>query len=95
MYVSSGKHLFYQGLAISYTGVMRKQRHCRETTPVSTLPEIMGLRGEKKAHHCEQPFSPGHCAEQTEEEQEEYSCTQLSPGALPVGLQKVSLLQQY
>lgn len=52
----------------------------------------MGLRGEKKAHHCEQQFSPGHCAEQTEEEQEEYSCTQLSPGALPVGLRKVSLL---
>lgn len=55
----------------------------------------MGLRGEKKkkkAHHCEQQFSPGHCAEQTEEEQEEYSCTQLSPGALPVGLRKASLL---
>lgn len=46
--VSSGKHLFYQGLAISYIGVMKKQWHCRERTPVSTLPEIMGLRGGKK-----------------------------------------------
>lgn len=46
--VSSGKCLFYQGLAISYIRAMKKQRHRGETSPVSALPEIMGLRGENK-----------------------------------------------
>jgi len=46
--ISPGKPLFYQGLAISYIRVMKKQRHYGEKTLVSTLPEIMGLGGEKK-----------------------------------------------
>lgn len=68
-----------------------------EMNPVSALPEIMGLGGVGgEAHHYEQLFTPSQCTGKNQEEQEDQSCTQLSPGALPVGMilksKSVSLL---
>lgn len=79
-----GNSCFNKGLAVSYIRVMKKQRHWGEMSPVSILPEIMVLGGGKKRKKLttEQPFYPSHRTKQTEEEQEEYSCTQLNPSAL-------------
>lgn len=59
-----------------------------EMTPVSAL--IMGLEGRGEAHHFEQLLSPSQCTGKNQAEQEEQSCTQLSPGALPIGLTQKS-----
>lgn len=58
-----------------------------EMTHVSALPEIMGL-GEvggklTTVNNCS---LPSQCTGKNQEEQEEQSSTQLSPGDLPVGL---------